>query len=260
MRRLTPWQTQKAVVYALFFREMRTRFGGYKLGYFWALLEPLAHIAILSFIFGMRGRQALPHVDFSVFIATGIIPWLFFVKVINSLPSAISANSGLLAYRQVKPLDFMVTRLLLETLIHGFVLGVVLSVFSFMGKTVEVADPLGVILVLALLVVFAFSVGLLFSLITSVSSDIGKVLPIIVRLFYFFSGIFFTVEMIPDQYHRYLLMNPIAHFMELIHASFFSSYGTCHGNYLFLSVVTLFVLAVSLWLYDSKKEELRQLV
>jgi len=47
----TPWQIQKSVVFALFLRELKTRFGAYKFGYVWLLLEPMAHVIVLSLIF-----------------------------------------------------------------------------------------------------------------------------------------------------------------------------------------------------------------
>src|SRR5205085_8269171 len=51
-------QTQARVIHALIIRETRTRFGESKLGYGWALLEPVLHILMLSLVFAvmMRGR------------------------------------------------------------------------------------------------------------------------------------------------------------------------------------------------------------
>ena len=41
-------QTQVRVIQALIIRETRTRFGEARLGYGWALLEPVLHILMLS--------------------------------------------------------------------------------------------------------------------------------------------------------------------------------------------------------------------
>ncbi|HAX2293506.1 TPA: ABC transporter permease, partial [Escherichia coli] len=46
------FEVQKAAVHALFLRELRTRFGKYRLGYLWAVLEPAAHLLIMLAIFG----------------------------------------------------------------------------------------------------------------------------------------------------------------------------------------------------------------
>lgn len=46
------FEVQKVTVEALFLREIRTRFGKFRLGYLWAILEPSAHLLILLGIFG----------------------------------------------------------------------------------------------------------------------------------------------------------------------------------------------------------------
>ncbi|ETJ41004.1 ABC-2 type transporter, partial [human gut metagenome] len=38
------FEVQVAAVKALFFREIRTRFGKFRLGYLWAILEPASHL------------------------------------------------------------------------------------------------------------------------------------------------------------------------------------------------------------------------
>ncbi|HFK9180812.1 TPA: ABC transporter permease, partial [Escherichia coli] len=45
-------EIQCSAVKALFFREIRTRFGKYRLGYIWSVLEPSSHLVILITIFG----------------------------------------------------------------------------------------------------------------------------------------------------------------------------------------------------------------
>ena len=45
---------------ALLLRELQTRFGQYRLGYFWIFLEPLLNIGILLLIFGAI-REVISH-------------------------------------------------------------------------------------------------------------------------------------------------------------------------------------------------------
>ena len=54
----TPFEIQKAVVFALFVRELKTRFGKYRLGYVWALLQPIAHVMVLS-VYGVLWGEVI---------------------------------------------------------------------------------------------------------------------------------------------------------------------------------------------------------
>jgi capsular polysaccharide transport system permease protein len=47
------------VIHALIIRETRTRFGDSRLGYGWALIEPVLHIALLWVIFCDSQNSAL---------------------------------------------------------------------------------------------------------------------------------------------------------------------------------------------------------
>src|SRR5690348_3090509 len=72
-------RTQCRVIQALIVRETRTRFGDAKLGYGWALLEPILHITMLSAIFSlmMQGRPPIG-THFFIFYFTGLVPYLLF--------------------------------------------------------------------------------------------------------------------------------------------------------------------------------------
>ena len=99
----TPLQVLRDVTFGLLIRELKTRFGSYRLGYAWALLEPLLMISAFSLIFGMRSQSGFGGVPAQVFITAGYLPFMFFNKVVSQLKSAVSANMGLFCYRQVTP-------------------------------------------------------------------------------------------------------------------------------------------------------------
>ena len=67
-------RTQLRVIHALIIRETRTRFGDSRLGYGWALIEPILHIALLSAVFSllMHGKPPIGS-HFFIFYFTGLI-------------------------------------------------------------------------------------------------------------------------------------------------------------------------------------------
>ena len=89
-------RTQGRVIHALIIRETRTRFGDSKLGYGWALLEPIAHILMLSLVFAvmMRGRPPIGD-EFFIFYYTGIIPYHMFVRGVPGASHLVPRSDGL---------------------------------------------------------------------------------------------------------------------------------------------------------------------
>ncbi|MGC4063649.1 MAG: hypothetical protein QM784_03185 [Polyangiaceae bacterium] len=112
---------QLQVVYALILRETRTRFGTHRLGYVWALCEPVIFIATFAAMYLVIGRLVPWGLDVVPFLTTGFVPFGLFRESANRSLNAISSNRGLLFYPQVRPLDLVLARVILEFATHFIV-------------------------------------------------------------------------------------------------------------------------------------------
>lgn len=232
------------VVHALIIREFKTRFGQYHLGYLWALAEPVAHVAILSVIFGLRSRMAPAGIDFPVFLATGIIPFLLFRRMVTRGMSTVEGNRALFNYRQVKPLDTLIARAVLEITIYSIVFVVFMVGAGWLGFDVSVHDPLAVMAVFITLGLFGLGLGALACVFVTFFPDAALIVPLAMRPLYFISGVIFSIERVPPEYRDYLLWNPVLHAMELIRAGYFQRIETPYGDPLYLlwfTVASLFL-------------------
>ncbi len=91
-------RVQGRVIHALILREALGKYGKSKLGYLWALLEPVLQVLMLVLIFSALGRQSPVGGDLAVFFTTGIVPWLIYSSLSSRLSGALGANQALLAY------------------------------------------------------------------------------------------------------------------------------------------------------------------
>jgi len=215
---------QGKVVWALILRETRTRFGRHRLGYLWAVLEPAGMLLILMAIFSLVGRLAPSGLDFPVFLATGIVPFFMFRTMLNRAAQAIEGNRGLLVYARVKPLDLVIARSLLEAATYLVVFALILSVLGALGYQARPHQPLMVLSAMATLATLGFGLGAAIAAFQVVMPSIQQFVNFINRPLYFISGIFFSIEVVPEPYRSWLLLNPILHAIELIRAGFFATY------------------------------------
>lgn len=252
----TPWQIQKAVVSALFLREMKTRFGSKRFGYVWAILEPAAIILVFWAMFGLAMRAGMPGVDYPMFLLTGMLPYQLFVNTLQKSMAAFESNQGLFNYRQVKPFDALVTRCLVECLVYFLVFLILVAAGMALGFDAVIHDFLGLSLILLLLVWFSFSMGLLFAVIGTFSESFKKVVNIMTRPLFFTSGIFFSVSMVPPQYREILLFNPLLNFLELIRGHYFATFQSQGASYLYIIVWTMGSSLLGLWLYTHLKDRI----
>lgn len=205
------------VIFAVIIRESRTRYGNSRIGYTWAIVDPLITTAVFVGVFAMLGRQSPVGSPITVFFLTGIIPLFFWRGSVGQSASAVSASIGLLSYPQVMPADVVLARLLLEAATTAVVyLLFITGLYIVMGVSPSwfFGDPLQ--LLFASFGVVYFSVGCGFF-----SSSLARVLPIwkniwtyMSRPIWLLSGLFFTLEQLPHGLRSYMAYNPVAHVVE----------------------------------------------
>ncbi|MER2493325.1 ABC transporter permease [Catenovulum sediminis] len=247
----TPLIVMRDVTFALFLREIKTRFGAFRLGIFWALAEPMAHVLIFSVIFGVRAREGFGGVETPIFIYTGIMPFLLFQNLFNQCKNACKANQGLFHYRYVKPINTFIARSILETGIFLFTSACLLALFFWVGYQVAINDILYCFMIVFLLIVLSASLGMIGAFMVDFFPESDKILSIAMKPMMFISGIFFTLDMIPPQYHVYLIWNPVLHAVELFRTGFIQYFETAHASLFYLFVCSLTSLFIALRLYRS---------
>lgn len=222
--------TQLQVVHALIIRETRTRYGASRLGYLWALLEPLFWIVTFFGIFAYTSRHLPGGMDVTGFITTGIVPYMMFRSVLTQTMQAINSNKSLLFYPQVKPIDLAIARMLLEmlTLLSVFVL--ILAGRALMQGEWEVDQPLLLLGGLLLAWLLGSSIGLAMMGLSIIYSGTQRLLNIVLRPMFFVSGIFFTANELPATLREYLLWNPVLHVVEMSRDGLFPGYTAHYVN------------------------------
>jgi capsular polysaccharide transport system permease protein len=253
----TPWQIQKSVVFALFLRELKTRFGSYKFGYFWMLLEPMAHIVVLSLIFSYARDRSLFGIDFPVFLVTGILPFLMFKNIALRVMDGVDANRALFAYRQIKPMDTFTARALLDTFLAQVVYALILAGMAWVGLDVPFRDPFTVIFAMVLLVLMGLGLGMIFCVFTHFMPEAKTLIRIAFLPLYLLSGAIFPVAMLPREFLPVLLWNPLLHAIEWMRGAFFVQYRMLDAiSPLFVVMTTLVVLFFGLAWYRTKRHAL----
>ncbi|WP_217549398.1 ABC transporter permease [Pantoea sp. GbtcB22] len=245
---------QSATINALFFREIRTRFGKFRLGYLWAILEPSAHLLILMAIFGFIMHRTMPDISFPVFLLNGIIPYFIFSNISTRSLGAIDANQGLFNYRPVKPIDTVLARAMLETIIYVTVYIFLMLIVWAAGEYFSVENLLQIVGAWSLLIIFSCGAGLIFMVTGKTYTETQKLLPILLKPLYFISGIMFPLHAVPKDYWPFLLWNPLLHVVELSRAAVMPGYSSEGVSLIYLAILTLTTLFLGLAIYRTREE------
>jgi capsular polysaccharide transport system permease protein len=252
---------QVRVICALILRETRTRFGESRLGYIWALLEPISHVAILSLLYLTMMRRPPIGTSMMLFFLTGIIPYFVFDKNAQRLSGALNANRALLHLALVKNVDVIIARALLELGSTMVVLLLLLAGLASLGELEHTSfDPLILGHAVLLLWLFGLGIGSINAVLNSIVKSWDQVYKMVTRPLYLLSGVFFMVERIPPPFGTYLRYNPIIHGVDLFRSAFFPGYGRYTTDVEYLTACALGTVIVGFSLERVMRKKLSSTV
>jgi capsular polysaccharide transport system permease protein len=214
---------QFRVLHALMMREIITRFGRENLGVLWLVGEPMLFtvgVATLWTVSGMHHGSAIPIVAFAV---TGYSSVLMWRNSASRSSHAIEANKSLLYHRNVRVIDALLTRTILE--IGGATCSfIVLSCFFIcIGWMPPPVDPLEVVSGWAMIGWFGASLALLIGAASVFSDVVERLWHPASYLLFPLSGAAFMVDWLPKSLQRFVLLLPMVHGTEIIREGWFGN-------------------------------------
>jgi capsular polysaccharide transport system permease protein len=249
-RHRSPWEVQRAVLFAILLREMKTRVGGQWVGAVWTLIEPLTHVLIVVTIIGVVRGRAITGIEYPVYLVTGMLPYFLFQNLSLRLMDCVDTNKGLFTYRQVKPLDTMLSRACVEGLMNLIVYIFTLALLGRLGFSVIPADPLEMFGANAMLALLGTGLGIFYAVVVYDRPRLKSFLRMTSMPLYFASGVIFQVDRLPREYVDWLLFNPLLHLVELSRHAFIPAYTPVDGvNVTYPFVFALTVCAIGLMTY-----------
>ncbi|MDP4529014.1 ABC transporter permease [Alkalimonas delamerensis] len=258
MKERSSLQVTLHVWHALFMREAMARMTGDRFGWTWMLLEPIAHIMIMITVREFLGRvRFIPGADFIPFLIVGIMGFLLFRNSATRSMSAINANGGLFAYRQVHPVDTVLVRAALEATFKSIIFMILVSGAAFLGMDIIPHHVLKAIQGWLTLWLLGLGLGLLFSVVVSLVQEAQKIIGMLMFPLYFLSGVIIPVQFMPRRVQEYLIYNPILHSIESMRYGFFPAYRSIEGiNLLYPLTFALIMILLGLMLQIRLKARL----
>ena len=239
---------QRRVIGALMLREVITRFGRYNLGALWLIAEPMIFtlgVAAVWTAIGMRHGSGIPIIAFAI---TGYSSVLLWRNTVTHSVGAIQSNINLMFHRNVKVIDVLFTRILLE--IGGATASfIVLSLVFVFGEWMEPPqDPMQVLFGWLMLAWFGIGLGLTVGAATAYTPIIERIWQPTAYLLFPLSGAAYMVDWMPPGTREVLLLLPMVHSVEFIREGYFGGIVQFHYDMGYMAMCNIGLTLVGLWL------------
>lgn len=233
-------------VLALMLREMSTTYGRSPGGYLWSLLEPIGGILILTFVLssGLKLRSPSLGVSFAFFYATGMLPFITYVRTQQKVSQSISYSRQLLHYPTVTFFDAIVARLLTNLVTSFIVFSIIMSALILSVETRAIIDPVSIALAFAMLAAFALGIGIIHTILIPMFPIYASIWSILTTPLFFSSGVIYIYEELPHFGRSVLWYNPIIHITGMMRRGFFGQYEASFVSPLYVFSVSLVLIVV----------------
>ena len=241
---------------ALVMREMSTTYGKSPGGYFWAIFEPIAGIALLSLVFSLAFRSPPIGSNFQIYYATGFLPFIFFREIENKCTSSIRFSRALLFYPSVSYADSLMARLILTTMTQLLIFYVVMGGILAFWDTRTAIVPSYVLSSLGAALLLGVGIGTLNCYLTAVAPIWQRIWVVLNRPMVIISGVIFLHDNIPEPWKSYLWWNPVVHIVGQMRRGFYPSYQGEYVEMLYPCGIGLAALVIGLILLNRYNRDI----
>ncbi|MDK4624423.1 ABC transporter permease [Kingella kingae] len=249
---------QKRVIGALLMREIITRYGRANIGFLWLFIEPLAMTVMLVLMWKFIRANQISSLNMVAFVMTGYPMAMMWRNASNRAIGAIAANQSLLYHRNVRVLDTIVARMILEIAGATIAQIAIMMVLILIGWIPTPDDVFYMLIAWLLMAWFAIGLGLIICSIAFRFEVFGKLWNTFSFVLMPLSGVFFFVHSLPYAGRDIALSIPMVHGTEMFRHGYFGSSVITYESPWFLVLSNLVLTWLGLFMVSrfSQKVEL----
>lgn len=234
----------RLLIQSLVGRELKARYRGSILGFFWSFVNPLLLLVTYTLVFTviLPGRHSPEMEPYFLFFFCGILPWSWFSSSLLE-SSGVLIGGGNLIKKVLFPAEVLPVVTVVSNLVH-FLLGLpILLAFLLVGGRLK---PSALFLPVPLLVQFVLTLGLalFLSALTVHFRDLQNILGHVLHLWFFATPVLYSLSEVPARLQVVLRLNPMAYVLSSYQQILFS--GTFRPGRGLLVAALLAVLAFAL--------------
>jgi ABC-type polysaccharide/polyol phosphate export permease len=248
----------RLLIQSLVGRELKARYRGSVLGFFWSFINPLLLLLTYGFVFSYvfpaaRSKTMEPYF---LFLFCGILPWTWFQSSIAEA-AGVLISGGNLIKKVLFPAEVLPVVVVLANLVHFlFGLPIVLIFLAVDGRL----GPTALLLPLPILVQLVFTVGLalFFSALTVHFRDLQDILSHVMHLWFWGSPVLYFYGEIHGRFRDALRANPMAHVLVSYQEMLFLGRFDHWRGLLLAGLGALITFALGAFLFERLRDTLAE--
>lgn len=249
----------RELLYAWTLRTIRSRYKQSILGGLWAVIQPIASVAIFTVIFTVFMRINTGNTPYLVFSYVAMVPWTFFSGSISDMIDSLVGNMNLVTKiyfpREILPVAAMLARLL------DFVIAFAVLIVLMIAYRMPILMKSWIYIPIILLVQIGLmlGIGLMGAALNVFFRDVKHIVTLGLQIWLYATPIIYPVTMVPEWLRPYYFLNPMAGAIDAFRSVLIN--GEAPGPFFLISaVVALVLLVLGYWFFKRFENQFADIV
>jgi len=203
----------RELLYFLAWRDIKVRYKQTAIGVAWAVLQPLAMMAVFTVFFGRLASMPSQGIPYPLFSFAALLPWQLFSRTITESTNSLVADQRLITRvyfpRIIIPLATTVSGLADFAISAGL-----LFVLMLFYRVIPGAAVVWLPAFVALMLVAALGVGFWLSALNVEYRDVRYALPFISQFWLFVTPVVYPSSLVPEKWQILYGLNPMVGVIE----------------------------------------------
>lgn len=206
------WQYRE-LLYFLIWRDVKVLYKQTAIGAGWAVLQPLATMAVFTIIFGALAKIPSDGLPYPIFAYTALLPWTYFSQAVTRSGTSVVGDANLISKVYFPRLLVPLSAALAPLVDFAIAFVLLLGMMAWYG-IVPTAATLALPVVFVLAIVTAMAVGLWLSALNVLYRDVRHAIPFLLLLWMYASPIAYPVSLVPERWRALYGLNPMVGVIE----------------------------------------------
>jgi lipopolysaccharide transport system permease protein len=247
----------RALIQTLVVRDLKARYRGSVLGFFWSFFNPALLLFIYTFVFTKVLPSGHPPdmEPFALFMFCGILPWTWFSSSLLESSNTLIAGGNLIK-KVLFPAEVLPIVTVLANMVHFFLGLPILAAFViYYQRPVDAIELLWFPVIVLVQLVLTLGLAMFLSALTVHFRDLKDLLGNILTLWFFATPIIYSIEMAPPDMRWWLNLNPMTHLMRSYQEVLFFEGPLGHQKWLAaLGVASVVVFLGGYFVFDRLRD------
>ena len=247
----------RSLIQSLVARELKARYRGSVLGFFWSFINPLLLLLVYWFVFSvvLPGIRPIDIEPYALFMFCGLLPWTWFSSSVLEASNVLIAGGNLIK-KVLFPAEVLPVVTVLANMIH-FLLGlpIIAAALVYFAVPARPLELLWLPVVVLVQLFLTLGLALIVSSLTVHFRDLKDILGNLMTFWFFATPIIYPMSLAPPSGKVLLDLNPFTHLVISYQEILFYDGPFGHWKWLLaLGGVSIVLFLLGYFLFDRLRD------